>query len=671
MLKVGKASKEEIIAARNEGARDHFYKTRNWVRYFSGPILTIFVALLMYMTYVETNIKIDITGILLLLIIYGFYAGGLWMGSLTAMLSLGYSFLFGFSDSGTLDQNSQVLLITNHFIIYAAACGVGLSHHLFGTKYKELRGVQADLERAEQHALIMVVQSKLDGKIIKVLPSFCKFVGYTEKELLTMNFKDITHPDDLQKEAMLFKQVSKGEIKSFEVEKRYIAKNGEVKWVYLNASLITDKTDNPKGFLAYVKDITELKETEQALKESEERYRSVIDLSPIAIFIHDENKLDFVNQEGVRLLGADSSDEVLKRNILSFIEEEVGQGKMKEHIAFLNQRGGFLYLAERSLRRLDGSTVDVEVTITTIPYRDKHMFLVFVQDISAKKQAEALQRNVEENTKLLSEAIEYDIVKTEFFANISHELRTPLNVILGTQQLLQIIGEQCVDEEKDVKFHRYLHVMKQNGNRLLRLVNNLIDITKIDSGYFQIHLANHDIVNVIENITLSVADYVEGKGITLTFDTDVEEKIVVCDPDSMERIMLNLLSNAVKFTKSNGEIQVHIYDKGEIIQIVVRDSGIGIPKDKQQIIFERFRQVDKSLTRNHEGSGIGLSLVKSLTEMQGGSIVCESEECKGSVFILEFPVRLLEEDMDTPKEGRTGQSLVERVNVEFADIYSA
>lgn len=670
MLKMGKTSREWLTAKQKKKENDETITTRKLLKYGSGPILTICAMLLTQLIYSEADMTIDITVVLALLIIYTFSIGGLWMGGISVGLSLLYSFLLRIEGTWALGKEAHLELIINHVGMYGIAGSVGLLHHIFGTKYRTLQIMRGDLDRAERHTLMMAIQSSLDGKITKVQPGFCKLVGYTEKELLTMSFKDITHPDDLQKEARLFKQVSKGQIKSIELEKRYIAKNGEIKWVYLNASLIADKTDNPKGFLAYVKDITELKETEQALKESEERYRSVIDLSPIAIFIHDENKLDFVNQEGVRLLGADSADEVLKRNILSFIEEEVGQGKMKEHIAFLNQRGGFLYLAERSLRRVDGSTVDVEVTITTIPYRDKHMFLVFVQDISAKKQAEALQKNVEENTRLLSEAIEYDIVKTEFFANISHELRTPLNVILGTQQLLQIMGEQYVDEEKGVKFHKYLHVMKQNGNRLLRLVNNLIDITKMDSGYFQIHLANHDIISVVENITLSVADYVEGKGITLTFDTDVEEKILACDPDSMERIMLNLLSNAVKFTRSSGEIQVHIYDREETIQIVVKDTGIGIPKDKQQMIFERFRQVDKSLTRNHEGSGIGLSLVKSLVEMQGGSIACESEEGKGSVFILEFPIKILEEDMDTPKEGRTGQSLVERVNVEFADIYS-
>ncbi|MBB6214349.1 PAS domain S-box-containing protein [Anaerosolibacter carboniphilus] len=669
MLKLKKTSRHRLIAKKNKRENGNYGFIWKMLRCASGPMLTIAAMMLTQFIYFKVHVRIDITGVLTLLIIYAFYTGGLLIGGLNAGLSLVYSFLLDFGAAEALGKDSQVSPIINQFILHGVACSVGIFHHFFGTKYKALKAMQADLDRAEQHALMMATQSKLDGKIVKVQPAFCNLVGYTEKELYTMNFKDITHPDDLHKEAILFKQALEGQMKSFELEKRYICKHGEIKWVYLNASLITGENGDPKGYLGYVKDITDLREAEQALRESEERYKLVIDLSPIAIFIHDKNRLDFVNQQAVRLLGAKSVDEVLVGNIFAPIEEG-DQEIIKESTVLLNHRDGFLPLRERKLRRVDGSMVDVEVAITTVPYRDKHMFLTFVRDISERKQAEALQKNVEENTKLLSEAIEYDIVKTEFFANISHELRTPLNVILGTQQLLQVMGEQCIDEDKREKYHRYLHVMKQNGNRLLRLVNNLIDITKIDSGYFKIHLENHNIVNLIENIALSVAEYIENKGITLTFDTDVEEKRMACDPDSMERIILNILSNAVKFTKPQGEIKVNIHDQGDWVQISIADSGIGIPLDKQKIIFERFRQVDKSLTRKHEGSGIGLSLVKSLVEMQGGRIMLESEEGKGSRFIMEFPINILGEEEGPLREGSMRQSTIERISVEFSDIYS-
>lgn len=425
-----------------------------------------------------------------------------------------------------------------------------------------------------------------------------------------------------------------------------------------------------KDSLAYVRDITGLKYMEESLRESEERYRTLVELSPIAIFIHDGNRVEFVNAAGIKLLRAESAVEVIGKYVLDGIHPS-DKENVRKKIHLVWEQGGFIPQEERKFIRVDGSEVDVEATTGMFPYKGKNMFLTFAKDITERKQAEALQKNVEENTKLLSEALEYDIIKTEFFSNISHELRTPLNVILGTLQLLWMIPENCVEETNRERYYKYLYMMKQNGNRLLRLVNNLIDITKIDSGYFQIHMENHNIVNIIENITLSVAEYIENKGISLTFDTDVEEKIMACDPDSMERIMLNLLSNAVKFTRTCGSIQVNIEDRGEMVQISVRDTGIGIPPDKQRIIFERFRQVDKSLTRNHEGSGIGLSIVKSLVEMQGGTIFVKSEENKGSEFIMQFPARILQEaEIMAEKESSTWQSMVERVRIEFSDIYA-
>ncbi|HCJ58859.1 MAG TPA: PAS domain-containing sensor histidine kinase, partial [Clostridiaceae bacterium] len=147
-----------------------------------------------------------------------------------------------------------------------------------------------------------------------------------------------------------------------------------------------------------------------------------------------------------------------------------------------------------------------------------------------------------------------------------------------------------------------------------------------------------------------------------------EEKIIKCDPDQMERIMLNLISNAVKFTKPGGKISVKLTDKGSSIFISIKDTGIGIPEDKQGMIFERFRQVNKSLTRDHEGSGIGLSLVKSLVEIHGGTIYLISEPGRGSEFIIELPTN---ESHESHKKERAAKVRhIERIQVEFSDIYS-
>lgn len=211
--------------------------------------------------------------------------------------------------------------------------------------------------------------------------------------------------------------------------------------------------------------------------------------------------------------------------------------------------------------------------------------------------------------------------------------------------------------------------MKQNCYRMLRLVNNLIDLTKIDSGYLKLNLKNQEVISIVEDIILSVAEYIESKNISIQFDTEVEEKYMACDEDIIERVILNLLSNAVKFTPAGGNIWVNVHDRGNHILISVKDSGIGIPHDKQDIVFDRFRQVDKSLARSTEGSGIGLNLVKSLIELHGGEISLKSEAGQGSEFIVKLPVLIVDDDEAAITNG-ISQGKVQRIHIEFSDIYS-
>ncbi|MBW9150822.1 hypothetical protein KTC97_01150 [Clostridium estertheticum] len=275
------------------------------------------------------------------------------------------------------------------------------------------------------------------------------------------------------------------------------------------------------------------------------------------------------------------------------------------------------------------------------------------------------------NKKLLDETILSETLKTEFFSNLSHELRTPLNIILCTLQLLDTYTTGSEVNDKERKFKQYIGIMKQNCYRQLRLVNNMIDITKLDAGFFNLNLQNCNIVNVVESVTMSVAEYIKTKSIKLIFDTDIEECIMSCDPEKIERVILNLLSNSIKFTRSGGSMKVNMYDKGKNIIISIKDTGIGIPPDKLNIIFDRFRQVDRSLTRKQEGSGIGLSIVKSLVELHGGTISVRSEYGKGTEFIIVLPIIVLPKDNDIFEVFESeSQERIERIHIEFSDIYS-
>lgn len=292
---------------------------------------------------------------------------------------------------------------------------------------------------------------------------------------------------------------------------------------------------------------------------------------------------------------------------------------------------------------------------------ESEVYILTARDITEKKQ-------IMEEKIAYEKAIELESIKSQFFSNISHEFKTPLNIILATMQVInKNIENKSIISIKGANLDRYMNSIKQNCYRLLRLVNNIIDISKIDYGYYDIELGNYNIVSVVEDITMSVLEYVNNKGIELVFDTEVEEEIIACDPDKIERIILNLLSNAIKYTEADGKISVNIYSDKENVYITVSDTGIGIPEEKINKIFERYEQIDNKLTRNFNGSGIGLSLVGSLVEMHEGRVWVESKVNEGSKFIISLPKKTVA--TENVKSIDLTKSKVEKCSIEFSDIY--
>lgn len=264
---------------------------------------------------------------------------------------------------------------------------------------------------------------------------------------------------------------------------------------------------------------------------------------------------------------------------------------------------------------------------------------------------------------------EIEKAKSQFFANLSHEIKTPINIIYSCIQLLEvnkINGEKALSDA----YNKYDNTLKQNCYRLLRLVNNLVDMTKIDSGYMKLIFINCEIVSLVEDITLSIIPYVESKNINIVFDTYIEELEIRCDPESMERVILNLLSNAIKFTNNDGNISVIVEADDKYVFIRVKDDGIGISKDIREDIFNRFVQEDKSLNRKNEGSGIGLALVKSLVELHDGEVYLE-DVSEGSEFVVKLPNIKINEEVNNHNRVMDVESkpLVQKINIEFSDIY--
>ena len=300
---------------------------------------------------------------------------------------------------------------------------------------------------------------------------------------------------------------------------------------------------------------------------------------------------------------------------------------------------------------------------------------IYIEIVRRIEESARLNSQVSDFKKLkikYKEIKEVEKAKGQFFANLSHEIKTPINIIYSCVQLLDINKK---DSESALwnAYNKYDNTIKQNCYRLLRLVNNLVDMTKIDSGYMNLSFVNYEIVSLVEDIILSIVTYVESKNINVLFDTYIEELEIRCDPESIERVILNLLSNAVKFTNNNGNIFVLMDVDDEYVTIRVKDDGVGVSEEVQEEIFKRFVQEDKSFNRKKEGSGIGLALVKSLVELHDGQVYLEKGTKKGSEFVVKLPNVRIEKEKENENDNKIidvdNKPLVQKIHIEFSDIY--
>lgn len=274
--------------------------------------------------------------------------------------------------------------------------------------------------------------------------------------------------------------------------------------------------------------------------------------------------------------------------------------------------------------------------------------------------------------KNLKHAVEIESLKSEFFANLSHEFKTPLNIILSTVQLVMNYIEVNNEYPDYNMFNKCLSNIKQNSYRILKIANNLIDMSKIDGNFYSINMGNYNIVEVVENIVQSLAEYMKDNKRNIIFDTIEEEIITACDPDQIERIILNVLSNAMKFTSHGGNIYVdmEVNDRCNKVIIKISNDGEKINFEDRLRIFERFTQSESLLTRRAEGTGIGLTLVKSLVKLHNGEVYVNTEFEEGTQFCIELPIRKMKNFKNNNVREKSIVSKVEKFNIEFSDIYN-
>ena len=269
--------------------------------------------------------------------------------------------------------------------------------------------------------------------------------------------------------------------------------------------------------------------------------------------------------------------------------------------------------------------------ILNIIYRVK-----FLKKI-VKKQTKEINHQMEENKKLYERNIRNEKFKNDYFVNLSHELRTPISIILSALQLLDSLKKDGnVSKEREL---HYMDVIKKSSKSLLNIINDIIDSSKIESGAYKIKKEkNIDIIYLVEETALNMSDYINSKGIELIIDPEVEELLICCDPNEIQRCIVNLIGNAVKFTEANGKIKVLIKVDNNNVSVSIEDNGLGISKDDQEFIFKRFEQGKNINSTKVSSSGIGLTLVKYIVELHDGYVKLESEVNKGSKFTIVLPI---------------------------------
>ncbi|MBM7556571.1 sensor histidine kinase [Halanaerobacter jeridensis] len=402
----------------------------------------------------------------------------------------------------------------------------------------------------------------------------------------------------------------------------------------------------------------ELTATNQQLKAERDKLNKYFDVSGVMIInINGKGKIAEVNKKACQVLGY-SEEELLGQSWTNFVNEKEEEKTIRVFADTPNGQSSVLHYGQNEI-------------ITKSGARRK---ILWTSNISKDAQGNikrVLSSGLDiTDYELLKKELEYNKLQVEFFANLSHELKTPLNLIFSALQVSDLYQENNLSEAEYQDLQGYTEIIKQNSQRLLRLVNNLIDITKIDTNSFNLDLKNVEIVEVTREITNSVKSYIESQNKSLKFETEVANKIIACDPFNLERILLNLLSNALKFTEEDDEIRVKISETENMIVIAVRDTGLGIPQEKKDLIFQRFRQIDKSLNRNAEGSGIGLTIVKLLVDLHDGVIEVDSNYGEFTEFKVKLPKKQLKNQSQKNINYQVdSSSVLDRVEVEFSDLY--
>ncbi len=428
--------------------------------------------------------------------------------------------------------------------------------------------------------------------------------------------------------------------------------------IWGSATPLRDSAGRVRGSIGAFVDISERKAYEQALRESEKRFRALAELSPDATFVYVEGEFVYANPAALTLLGADGEHQILGRDAFEFIDHAVHE-LIRNRIERVLQ-GHEVPVVEQQWRRMDGSTITVEVASAPTEWRGRAAAQVLVRDITERREAELA---LLDSDRQLREA---DRRKDEFLAMLAHELRNPLAPIRNAVKLLEASCSGAPESR------RYIEVLERQTATLSALVNDLLDVSRITRGLVELDRTRVSLGTAVDHALESVQAAVEERKHRVAVTLPPEPVEILGDPVRLEQILVNLLSNAAKYTDPGGRIGVALRRRGDQAELRVRDSGIGMSEEELDRIFTPFEQADRTIDRSKGGLGIGLTITKRLVELHGGGIAARSEgPGKGSEFVVTLPlpptVAQVPAATAPPAPGRPLRVLVVDDNVDAAD----
>ena len=488
---------------------------------------------------------------------------------------------------------------------------------------------QAELfESAFRYAATGQALVGLDGAFLRVNETFCRIVGIAEAVMLHLDFQSITHADDLHADLSLLEQLTRGAIDSYRMDKRYIHADGRTIWVHLTVSMVRNPDGSPKHYIAQVQDKTEQREAEAALRESEARYRLIAENTSDMIVMSDVTGRILYASSAVRrigwspeaLIGANLGDKMDSKDTkaVSRVFGRMLRGEPPQSVRWRGRDtigGGWIWMESSPNLLRDDET------------GEPTGFLDVIRDVSQQvRQEEAL-------AQARAEAEGAAAVKSQFLANMSHEIRTPLTAVVGFTSLLR------EDPSLSGTAAGYAAKIAGAGKALLAIVNDILDFSNLEAGRIEIRARPADVVDVCRETLGVFTGQAEAKDLLLTFRSDAHlPRAVMIDAERLRQMLVCMIGNAVKFT-DQGEICVAVLAGAEPGQVVIEvaDTGPGLDEDAQKQLFQKFTQIDGSMTRRHGGSGLGLAICKGLVEAMGGTIGVDSAHGEGSIFRLTLP----------------------------------